>query len=414
VLEDVFRKSGIPYRIARGVEFYNRKEVKDVLAYLRLMVNGSDDLSCRRIINTPARGIGATTVSRLAVAAGGLGLSLLEICRQPEAAGIKAGAAQKVRQFAGLIGKLASRLDRPASKVVESVIVDSGLRASFSSQGEEDKQIVANIDELVSTAAEFEQETPDALLPDFLHQVALVSDTDHFEGAGGAVTFMTLHAAKGLEFPAVFIAGCETGLLPMVRLDEDNRSGRDASWHSRRAAQAMEEERRLAFVGMTRAMHELTLTCARRRRVRGQQTPQAASQFIEEIGSEFVRFEDTTTGDTEGHVARRHHRGGFYDDVGERAAIERVVESAGARGRARGDQARGELDMPDEPPPPAEYEHLVVNSRVRHWKFGLGKVIGLRNHWPQTRAEIIFDNFGHKTIVLSLAHLEVLDSDEWM
>jgi DNA helicase-2/ATP-dependent DNA helicase PcrA len=418
VLEDVFRKGGIPYRIARGVEFYNRKEVKDVLAYLRLMVNGSDDLSCRRIINTPARGIGATTVSRLAVAAGGLGLSLLEICRQPEAAGIKAGAAQKVRQFAGLIGKLASRLDRPASKVVESVIVDSGLRASFSSQGEEDKQIVANIDELVSTAAEFEQETPDALLPDFLHQVALVSDTDHFEGAGGAVTFMTLHAAKGLEFPAVFIAGCETGLLPMVRLDEDNRSGRDASWHSRRAAQAMEEERRLAFVGMTRAMHELTLTCARRRRVRGQLIPQAASQFIEEIGSEFVRFEDTTTIDTEGHVARRHHRGGFYDDVGERAAIERATDSARARGRPRGDQARGdqasgEFDMPDEPPPPPEYEHLAVNSRVRHRKFGLGKVIGLRNHWPQTRAEIIFDNFGHKTIILSHVRLEVLDSDEW-
>jgi DNA helicase-2/ATP-dependent DNA helicase PcrA len=270
----------------------------------------------------------------------------------------------------------------------------------------------------VSTAAEFEQEYPDALLPDFLHQVALVSDTDHFEGAGGAVTFMTLHAAKGLEFPAVFIAGCETGLLPMVRLDEDNRSGRDASWHSRRAAQAMEEERRLAFVGMTRAMHELTLTCARRRRVRGQLTPQAASQFIEEIGSEFVRFEDTTTVAAEDHVARRHHRGGFYDDVGERAAIERAADSARARGRPRGDQAHGdeasgEFDMPDEPPPPAEYEHLVVNSRVRHRKFGLGKVIGLRNHWPQTRAEIIFDNFGHKTIILSHVHLEVLDSDEW-
>lgn len=414
VLEDAFRKSGTPYRIARGVEFYNRKEVKDVLGYLRLIVNPSDDLSCMRIINTPARGIGPTTVRGLVDAAEQKGLSLLETCREPESAGLKAGAAQKVRQFAGLIAKLGSQLDRPASKVVESVIVGSGLRASFAGEGEEDKQTLANIDELVSTAAEFEQENPDARLPDFLHQVALVSDTDHFEGSGGAVTFMTLHAAKGLEFPAVFIAGCESGLLPMVRVDEDNRAGRDDGGHSRRAERALEEERRLAFVGMTRAMNELTLTCARHRRVRGQQTSQTASQFLQEIGSEFVRVEDTATAVPESYPARRHHRGGFYDDVDERAAIERAASAAGAQGLRRGDESPGDFDMPDIPPPPVEYEHLVVNSRVRHPKFGSGKVIGLRNHWPETRAEIIFDNFGHKTIVLRLAHLEVLGTDEWM
>jgi len=413
VLEDAFRKSGTPYRVARGVEFYNRKEVKDVLAYLRLIVNASDDLSCVRIINTPARGIGPTTVSRLVDAAEQRGLSLLELCRAPESAGIKAGAAQKVRQFAGLIAALGAQLDRPASKVVEGVIVGSGLRASFSGEGEEDKQTLANIDELVSTAAEFEQEYPDARLPDFLHQVALVSDTDHFEGSGGAVTFMTLHAAKGLEFPAVFIAGCEAGLLPMVRVDEENRPGREESWYSRRAAQAIEEERRLAFVGMTRAMNELTLTCARRRRVRGQQTSQAASQFLQEIGGEFVRVEDVTTSASESRAPRRHHRGGFYDDVGDRAAIERAADAAGTRVR-RGDEAPGDFDMPDEPPPPPEYENLVVNCRVWHPKFGQGKVIGLRNHWPETRAEIIFDKVGHKTIVLRQARLEVLGTDEWM
>ena len=414
VLEDAFRKSGTPYRVARGVEFYNRKEVKDVLAYLRLIVNASDDLSCVRIINTPARGIGAATVSRLVDAAEQRGLSLLELCRAPESAGIKAGAAQKVRQFAGLIAALGAQLDRPASKVVEGVIVGSGLRASFSGEGEEDKQTLANIDELVSTAAEFEQEYPDARLPDFLHQVALVSDTDHFEGSGGAVTFMTLHAAKGLEFPAVFIAGCEAGLLPMVRVDEENRPGREESWYSRRAAQAIEEERRLAFVGMTRAMNELTLTCARHRRVRGRQTAQTASQFLQEIGGQFVRVEDATTAASESRAPRRHHRGGFYDDVGDRAAIERAADAAGAGTRRRGDETPGDFDMPDEPPPPAEYENLVVNCRVWHPKFGQGKVIGLRNHWPETRAEIIFDKFGHKTIVLRQARLEVLGTDEWM
>ncbi len=403
VLEDVFRKSGLPYRIARGVEFYNRKEVKDVLAYLRLLANPADDLSCLRVINTPARGIGATTVGRLVDAAERRAQSLLEVCRAPEDTGLKAAAAGKVRAFAALIDKLASHLDRPVGKVVESVLADSGLDASLAGEGEEDKQAKANIAELVSTAAEFDQENPDARLPDFLHQVALVSDTDHFEGSGGAVTFMTLHAAKGLEFPAVFVVGCETGLLPMIRTDPDGRSNL--------AADAMEEERRLAFVGMTRAMNELTLLCARHRRVRGVRMPQIASEFLQEIGSESVSFEDTTTAVTDGYVARRHHRGGFYDDVDERAAIERAMNSAGP---STGGALPGGPDMPEVPPPPAEYEHLVVNCRVRHPKFGAGKVIGLRNHWPQTRAEIIFDGLGHKTIVLAHTRLEVLDHDEWM
>jgi len=403
VLEEAFRKSSLPYRIARGVEFYNRKEVRDVLAYLRLLANASDDLSCMRVINTPARGIGATTVGRLVDAVERRGQSLLEVCGNPEDTGLKKAASAKVRGFAELIDKLASNLDRPVGKVVESVIADTGMEASLAGEGEEDKQAKANVAELVSTAADFDQENPDARLPDFLHQVALVSDTDHFEGSGGAVTFMTMHAAKGLEFPAVFIVGCETGLLPMIRTDPDGRANQ--------AADAMEEERRLAFVGMTRAKNELTLSCARHRRVRGVRMPQVASPFLDEVGSESVSFEDTTTPVTDGYVARRHHRGGFYDDVDERAAIERAMGSAGpATGAGRG---RGPGDS-EVPPPPAEYEHLVVNCRVRHPKFGAGKVIGLRNHWPQTRAEILFDNLGHKTIVLSHTHLEVLDHDEWM
>jgi len=247
VLEDVFRKSGLPYRIARGVEFYNRKEVKDVLAYLRLLANPADDLSCLRVINTPARGIGATTAGRLIDAAERRAQSLLEVCREPEGSGLKKAAAGRVRAFAALIDKLASRLDRPVGKVVEGVLADSGLEESLTGKSEEDKQAKSNVDELVSTAAEFDQENPEARLGDFLHQVALVSDTDHFEGSSGAVTFMTLHAAKGLEFPAVFVVGCEMGLLPMIRTDPDGRPDL--------AADTLEEERRLAFVGMTRAMN---------------------------------------------------------------------------------------------------------------------------------------------------------------
>jgi DNA helicase-2/ATP-dependent DNA helicase PcrA len=400
VLEESFRKAGVPYRIARGVEFYNRKEVKDVLAYLRVLANPADDLSCVRIINTPARGIGAVTARRLVGAAEAHGWSLLEACRHGDAAGLGKAAAKKVAAFADLMGSLARQLDRPVKEVVEAVLSASGLEAALEDTGEEGKQARANVAELVTNAAEFDEETEDGRLAEFLHQVSLVSDVDHFEGAGGAVTFMTLHAAKGLEFPAVFIVGCEDGLLPMRRMD---RSDFD---RARRQA-AEEEERRLAFVGMTRAKEQLTLTCARKRMVRGMLTPQVASPFVQEIGREHVRFEDVTTSDDDDYRGRSRRggrsfsRGGFYEDVDERDAIERAMDAAEGR--------PGGSSRPSAPPPPAEYEHLVVNCRVRHPEFGEGKVLALRSPWPETRAEILFDDAGHKTIWLKHTHLEVLD-----
>ena len=395
VLEDVFRKAAVPYRIARGVEFYNRKEVKDVLAYLRVLVNPQDDLSCARIINTPARGIGAATVQRLVAAAAAHGRSLLAACAHPAEAGLKTAATKKVAAFRQLISYLAGDLDRPVKDVVETVVAASGLEEALEEAGEEGKHARANVAELVSTAAEFDQENENARLGDFLHQVSLVSDVDRFEGADGAVTFMTLHAAKGLEFPAVFVVGCESGLLPMIRTASP---GRDDGGKA-----AMEEERRLAFVGMTRAKEELTLSCARHRRLRGTVTPQVASPFLSEIGSESVAFEDVTTEPAEGRVARRRGRGGFYDDADERAAIERAMDAVEAVSQAA-------LDA-DVPPPPAEYQDLVVNCRIRHPQFGEGKVVALRNRWPHTRAEIVFDDMGPKTIWLKYIRLEVLD--EW-
>jgi len=404
VLEQVFRNAGVAYRIARGVEFYNRKEVKDVLAYLRLVVNPADDLSCVRVINVPARGIGAVTVKRLAAAAEAHKRSLLEACRHPDAAGLGKAAAKKVSAFSKLTSSLAAEAERPARDAVEAVLAASGLEDSLRDAGEEGEQARANVAELVSTAAEFDETHEEARLADFLHQVSLVSDVDHFDGAGGAVTFMTLHAAKGLEFPAVFVVGCEDGLLPMGRMGFD-RSGR-------RAREAVEEEeRRLAFVGMTRAKQELTLTCARQRMVRGMTKPQVASPFLDEIGSESVSFEDATAPglDEEPDLPRRRRRsprrsrGGFYEDVEVRAAIERSMDAAEGHGRARSTR------QADVPPPPAEYEHLVPNARVRHVDFGEGKVLALRDQWPQTRAEVLFDAAGHKTIYLRYTRLEVLD-----
>jgi DNA helicase-2/ATP-dependent DNA helicase PcrA len=308
------------------------------------------------------------------------GLSLLAACSRPAEAHL-AAAAKRTLAFAELIDSLASDLDRPVREIAEQVYRRSGIGEALAGRDEEKRQARSNVEELITTAAEFD-EAGGGTLNDYLYQVSLVSDLDHYDGDAGAVTLMTLHAAKGLEFPAVFIVGCEEGSLPF---DRSQRAGRDA----RAAAVDLEEERRLAFVGMTRAKDELTMSSARRRRLRGQDTPQSASMFLSEIGSEDVTVEDLTTQALvpreAGGLARR---GGFYTDVEERALIE---------------------SMHAQFPLPSEYKRLSEGCRVVHPNFGPGTVkqIGPQP-WPETRAKVDFDRSGARTLVLAVAKLELL------
>ena len=401
VMEEALIRSGVPYRIARGVEFYNRKEIRDVLAYLRTLVNPADDLSCRRIINTPTRGIGATTIGRLAEAAGRRGVSLLAACSDPLAAGLKAGAAKKVTDFSLLMAQLGEDMDRPVRDIVEDVVLRSGLENLVRHGEDADGEAWANMEELISTAAEFdagyepEDESTTTALAEYLHQVSLISDVDHFVGSG-AVTLMTLHAAKGLEFPTVFVIGCEQGLLPFERPEGM------ATPQALSANDKLEEERRLAFVGMTRAKDELVLSCVRQRMIRGRSTPQSASPFLREMGTEHVTVADLTT-----QVAKKPQRpgrsgparSGFYDDVDERSVIEAMADQVEISAGAYAD---------DVDPPPPEYEHLKVGCAVQHGKFGIGKVAKLSLAWPKTKAVIDFHEVGRKTLVLKLAKLDLL------
>ncbi|HUT61110.1 MAG TPA: UvrD-helicase domain-containing protein [Phycisphaerae bacterium] len=383
VVEDTFVAAGIPYRIARGIEFYNRKEIKDVLAYLKLMVNPADDLSCLRAVNTPHRGIGQTTVRRLGAMAAGAGASLLDACRRGDQAGLGASAVRKVAAFAEMIDSLAASQHATVKDTVEDVVHRSGLADALRGADSQDSRPWYNVEELISAAAEYDK-AAGGTLAEYLQRVSLVSDADHFEGAGGAVTLMTLHAAKGLEFPVVFIIGCEQGLLPFERADESvGRVSADAR---------LEEERRLAFVGMTRAKDELTLMHARQRMIRGRTTPQAPSPFLNQIGRTQVAVEDLTTAAPRRPTRRRERSAaGFYADVSERAAIEAAEDAA--------------MNFPP------EYEYLKAGSVVRHKLFGLGTVIALRQRWPQTRAEILFEDCGKKVIVLARAGVEILGGD---
>ena len=415
VLERALIKAAVPYRVARGVEFYGRREIKDALAYLRLLVNPADDVSCRRVLNVPARGIGKVTEDRLGQLAATAGVALLEACGRADKGAVGA-AAEKLKGFAALIAGLSSDLNRPVRTILEDVLRRSGLEGEYAGAAEDQRQARANLAELVTAAGEFDA-AGGGTLGDYLQQVSLVSDTDHFEGSQGAVTLMTLHAAKGLEFPAVFIVGCEEGLLPFIRQE----NGRSVSWRAMEP-QNLEEERRLAFVGMTRAMELLTISAARHRTIRGQFTAAVPSPFLNEIAGESVSLEDATTAGSgapadDGHDEYRgrggryggggrhggggevrHHRGhtragdDFYADSADRAAIESAVDAA----------------VEQEHPYPSEYEHLRAGCMVRHPTFGAGRVVSLHTPWPETRAIVEFQRHGRKTLVLRLARLELM------
>ena len=410
VLEEALIRKGVAYRIARGVEFYNRKEIKDVIAYLKLLVNRADDLSCLRIINTPPRGIGATTVKRLQSFAFMIDQGILGAVGRVEEAGLSASPTKKVRAFAEMIASLAANLERPVRAIMEDVVKLSGMEESLSKGDEDSRQAKSNVDELITTAAEFDEspsrsetqgqgETP---LAEYLNQVSLISDADHLKGqSSGAVTLMTLHAAKGLEFPCVFIAGCEEGLLPFSRGPALPGEVEDIS--------QIEEERRLAFVGITRAMEKLTLTHTRSRRVRGMEQPQTPSRFVFELGNETVRREDCTT---KTPARPRHRRGGFYRaEKPEKspASLREDIEAMSCYSSNQPDNFDMDAGCGENPFPP-EYEHLKPGCMVQHEQFGLGKLVHLAQSWPDTRATILFHEFGEKKLVLSRTSLELLDT----
>ena len=404
VLEEALIRTGVPYRIARGVEFYNRKVIKDVLGYLKLLVNPADDLSCLRIINTPPRGIGATTIKRLRACASQRGVSIFEAVQHAEQVGLGDAPARKVRAFADLMTSLTAEVDQGVRYILEEVIRRSGMESSYLRKDDEDaRQALANLEELITSAAEFDESQPPTeegtTLWEYLQQVSLVSDTDHFEDGSGAVTLMTLHAAKGLEFPVVFIVGCEDGMLPFRRETGDSGEENDV--------ENLEEERRLAFVGMTRAKERLTLSSVQSRMIRGRRAPQAASQFFHEIGRNAVQVEDLTT---EPVPRPRGGRGGFYAETTQRAAIEASVDTQERElQRAIGAKAFGEGHEEHETPFPPEYEYLKPGCFIQHPKFGLGKVLKLAQSWPDTRATISFKDYGQKKIVLARTNIEMMD-----
>ena len=359
-IEEALLRAGIAYQVARGTEFYNRKEIKDVLAYLRVLINPADDVALLRIINTPARGLGDTTVSRLRNHAATQHVPLTEVLKQAGDVPGVGRAKGRVETFAALLADLASLADQAPQVVVDQVLRRSGLMAELNTEIDVSRSPLDNVNELINAAADFQAEHPDGTLIDWLEHTSLLSDVDSVDGGREMVTLMTLHACKGLEFPLVFVIGLEEGTLPFVRNGESGPSVADE-----------EEERRLCFVGMTRAKQELTLTQCRFRLLRGVETRMMRSRFLRSL---------------------------------PRAEIE-WVKPLPEHGSAQSDTApAGRL--------PDDIEQWEVGSLVRHPTYGLGRINWFRRGHRRTQVGVTFEDGREHNLVLEYTKLVRVDFDE--
>lgn len=407
--EEEFIRRGIPYRIVSGVRFYERKEIKDLLAYLRVIFNPLDEFSLRRIINVPKRGIGDVTIGRLDEFAAVNGMPLYEALAAPEAlAGLSGSAAQRVEDFVGLIEELREQARQLSlTALAERVLERSGYVAELMAERTlEAEARIENLREFLSVTRQFEQENGGGL-GEFLEHVALVSDVDAYDADANSVTMMTLHAAKGLEFPVVFLVGMEDGVFP----------------HSRALAEPveLEEERRLCYVGMTRARERLYLTCARQRLLYGQTVASNVSLFVGEVPDQLIEdvSDDSSYGagfaappwyDADGFGAGRNGAGRSWGRAGAaRPAAGPVRFGAGDLRAAGGAGSGGAAAATREPAaarPTIDAASLQAGDKVRHAVFGEGTVVSCTPTGSDAVITIAFPEQGVKKLLASVAPLE--------
>ncbi|MFO0847945.1 MAG: UvrD-helicase domain-containing protein [Gemmataceae bacterium] len=378
-LESAFVKHGVPFQIVKGLAFFERKENRDVLAYLRLLVNPQDTVSFLRVVNEPPRGIGKVSLDRLQRFAGDQEIPLLQaagqVHRVPD---IKGKAAGGLRDFHKLMIELRAELEQPPHELIRLVLDRTGYRKMLlDSADEEDADRLANIEELVTAAKQFYDEDTTRTLSDFLEQITLASDVDGWDESADGVSVMTLHAAKGLEFPVVYMLACEQGLLPHER--------------SLNKEEDVEEERRLCFVGMTRAMKELNLCHARLREFRGQSLYAVPSMFLEELPREVEHVD----------LAAALNTG--------RAAIEQWRAKAGIPAASVGYPARPSL-------PPVKpvggsgggNDDYAVGVVVQHDEYGIGQISDVSGFGALRKLKIRFAAAGEKTFVADRVKLKVV------
>jgi DNA helicase-2/ATP-dependent DNA helicase PcrA len=403
-LEEALRREGMPYRVIGGTRFYERREIKDALAYLRLVANPAADEAFLRVVNVPKRGIGDASLARLGEYATERGIPLLLAAERVEAIGdIRGPAARALPELAALIRKHAAVVERlPLDETLRALVTETGLIESLKQEGAEGEDRIRNVEELIAGTADLEAglhdrdpelleemeaagETGPRTIDQFLAHVALVADIDQHDPKADAVSLMTLHNAKGLEFPVVFITGLEDGLFPLMRTMDEPKQ--------------LEEERRLFYVGITRAVRKLYLAYALRRRRGAEWMDTIPSQFLVSVPRELVETRQSE---------RIYERASSYSQPWKSFARglgtrrERLGVAVPPPRRAEPVDPSYQVDYSDS----QEYPSLVKGARVRHPRFGSGTVAELSGYGGDVKAAIDFDDFGRKMVVLKYANLE--------
>lgn len=378
-IEDALRRNGMPYVIVGGIRFYERKEIKDILGYLRLIVNPKDEESLLRILNYPVRGIGETSMGRLQTYAKIQKLGIYDALQQlDKISDVPDRSRRSMQEFTAFIEKHRSMRSKVSlSEFVRSLVDELGILRMFKEEGTTESMARwENVQELLSAISEYSDEHPGGSLEDFLEEVSLVSDIDLYEGTRNVVTLMTLHSSKGLEFPVIIVAGIEEGLLPFY-------SGMIE--HA-----ALEEERRLFYVGITRAKEKLYLTYARMRYRFGEPAYLGQSRFLGEIGNDNI--------------------------IGQQSRPLRSIPAERTTGRSRiaeqapvsvaGDESHYHKDfLPDYESEPQEAIDLRRGVVVRHEMFGRGKVVAVSGKGDAKKAVVQFEEYGMKSLMVKYARL---------
>ena len=417
-IEDIFRRENIAYKIIGGLKFYERKEIKDIIAYLRLIQNPSDNLSLNRIINEPKRGIGKTSLDNIAQVATQNNTSMYEVIKNANQYGLNRVYLNS-REFVDSIESLIAKKDSlKVSDLIKQTLSKTGYTKALELENTvEAENRIANLEEFLTVAIEFEDESADNSLSDFLEGITLSSDLDNADEEVDSVTLMTLHSAKGLEFPVVFLVGMEEGIFP--------------GYQSMQEPQELEEERRLCYVGVTRAKENLFLTCAKQRTVFGSTSCNMTSRFLNEIPAELLDgAEEALSGRSKKHIFEKEeysdskytwtygsgtsnssiktYKIGNSEPVGVAAksnstvsngyAFKKTAESFLSSLNKMGSGANKNVDL-------SQYKE---GARVYHKKFGEGIINGVEAEGDDLKVDISFDKFGHKRLMAKFAGLEII------
>ena len=412
-IEDILLREDIPYKVIGGLKFYERKEIKDTIAYLRLIANTSDNISLKRIINEPKRGIGKTSLDNVEEISYQAGISMYEVIKHADQYGLNRVFANS-REFVELIEEMKSKKEElEISELIKLVLNKSGYTKALELENTvEAESRLQNIEELLTVAMEFEEEFAENSLNEFLESITLSSDVDNLEEAEESVTLMTLHSAKGLEFPVVFLVGMEEGIFP--------------GYKSIGEPKELEEERRLFYVGITRAKRFLHMTCAKHRTIFGSTSYNAISRFVREIpedlldgysdinGNKEEKFEDSNYGWSYGtNFAGKVKTYKFEETANTYAAASSI-----STGRTQNVEnkpgfafrtAESFLNSLNKPKQETDIFQYKAGMRIYHKKFGEGIINSVEQEGEDAKVDINFDKAGHKRLMAKYAGLEIIE-----